>query len=65
MSPARLWRVSRPACLSYGSRTTPRSIVIQFRVLGVTDKGEDGMGDIEEDIFLRQLENMLLNSVGL
>ena len=38
---------------------------IRCRVLGSADKEDDGMGTIEEDIFLRQLENTMLNSVSL
>ncbi|KAJ7442205.1 hypothetical protein B0H11DRAFT_2348601 [Mycena galericulata] len=34
-------------------------------LLGGGDKEDDGMGAIEEDIFLRQLENTMLNSVSL
>ncbi|KII94419.1 hypothetical protein PLICRDRAFT_36689 [Plicaturopsis crispa FD-325 SS-3] len=40
-------------------------LIIRCRVLGGADKDEDGMGTIEEDIFLRQLENTMLNSVSL
>ncbi|KAK7040592.1 DNA-directed RNA polymerase subunit [Favolaschia claudopus] len=40
-------------------------LVIRCRVLGGGDKDDDGMGEIEEDIFLRQLENTMLNSVSL
>ena len=39
-------------------------LVIRCRVLGSPDKDDD-MGSIEEDIFLRQLENTMLNSVSL
>ncbi|KAJ7451085.1 DNA-directed RNA polymerase II, subunit 1 [Mycena latifolia] len=40
-------------------------LIIRCRVLGGGDKDDDGMGTIEEDIFLRQLENTMLNSVSL
>ena len=40
-------------------------LIIRCRVLGSMDKDDDGMGVIEEDIFLRQLENTMLNSVSL
>ncbi|KAF7336291.1 DNA-directed RNA polymerase subunit [Mycena venus] len=39
-------------------------LIIRYRVLGGGDKDDDGMGSIE-DIFLRQLENTMLNSVSL
>ncbi|VDC07033.1 unnamed protein product [Peniophora sp. CBMAI 1063] len=41
------------------------NLVIRCRVLGAMDKDDDGLGTIEEDIFLRQLENTMLNSVNL
>jgi len=41
-------------------------LIIRCRVLGRGDKDdEDGMGAIEEDIFLSQLENTMLSSVRL
>ena len=41
-------------------------LIICCRVLGRGDKDdEDSMGAIKEDIFLSQLENMMLNSVRL
>ena len=40
-------------------------LIIGCRVLGGADKDEDGLSNIEEDIFLRQLENTMLNSVSL
>ncbi|KAJ7507403.1 hypothetical protein B0H11DRAFT_2312920, partial [Mycena galericulata] len=40
-------------------------LIIRCRVLGGGDKEDDGMGAIEEDIFLRQLKNTMLNSVSL
>ncbi|TFK71732.1 beta and beta-prime subunits of DNA dependent RNA-polymerase [Pluteus cervinus] len=39
-------------------------LVIRCRVLGGSDKDEDG-NVVEEDVFLRQLENTMLNSVSL
>ncbi|KAF6751321.1 RNA polymerase II large subunit [Ephemerocybe angulata] len=39
-------------------------LVIRCRVLGSAEKDEEGLG-VEEDIFLRQLENTMLNSVTL
>ncbi|KAI0311763.1 beta and beta-prime subunits of DNA dependent RNA-polymerase [Amylostereum chailletii] len=47
------------------SEDNSEKLVIRCRVLGGGDKDEDGMGTIEEDIFLRQLENTMLNSVSL
>ena len=48
------------------SEDNSEKLVIRCRVLGGADKDEeDGMGAIEEDIFLRQLENTMLNSVSL
>ncbi|KAJ7816386.1 RNA polymerase Rpb1, domain 7-domain-containing protein, partial [Mycena leptocephala] len=40
-------------------------LIIRCRVLGGGDKDDDGIGSIEEDIFLRQLENTMLNPVSL
>ena len=40
-------------------------LVIRCRVLGGADKEEEDMGQVEEDIFLRSLENTMLNSVEL
>ncbi|KAJ7836355.1 DNA-directed RNA polymerase II, subunit 1 [Mycena olivaceomarginata] len=40
-------------------------LIIRCRVLGGGDKDDDGMGPTEEDVFLRQLENTMLNSVSL
>ncbi|KAF7371316.1 DNA-directed RNA polymerase subunit [Mycena sanguinolenta] len=40
-------------------------LVIRCRVLGGSEKADDGMGSFEEDVFLRQLENTMLNSVAL
>ncbi|KAA1468311.1 beta and beta-prime subunits of DNA dependent RNA-polymerase [Dentipellis sp. KUC8613] len=47
------------------SEDNSEKLVIRCRVLGGADKDEDSMGTIEEDIFLRQLENTMLNSVSL
>ncbi|OJA15625.1 hypothetical protein AZE42_11810, partial [Rhizopogon vesiculosus] len=40
-------------------------LIIRCRVLGGGDEDDDGLGTIEEDISLRQLENTMLNSVSL
>jgi DNA-directed RNA polymerase II subunit RPB1 len=40
-------------------------LIIRCRVIGGADKDDDGLGAIEEDIFLRQLENTMLKSVSL
>ncbi|ETW87772.1 hypothetical protein HETIRDRAFT_424453 [Heterobasidion irregulare TC 32-1] len=47
------------------SEDNSEKLVIRCRILGGADKDEDGMETIEEDIFLRQLENTMLNSVSL
>lgn len=47
------------------SEDNSEKLVIRCRVLGSADKEDDGNGTIEEDIFLRQLENTMLNSVSL
>ncbi|KAK7468334.1 DNA-directed RNA polymerase II core subunit rpo21 [Stygiomarasmius scandens] len=47
------------------SEDNSEKLVIRCRVLGGGDKDEDGMDSVEEDIFLRQLENTMLNSVSL
>ena len=47
------------------SEDNSEKLVIRCRVLGGADKDENGMGSIEEDRFLRQLENTMLNSVSL
>ncbi|KAF8123520.1 DNA-directed RNA polymerase II [Boletus edulis] len=47
------------------SEDNSEKLIIQCHVLGGADKDEDGMGAVEEDIFLRQLENTMLNSVNL
>ncbi|CAK5279790.1 unnamed protein product [Mycena citricolor] len=40
-------------------------LIIRCRVLGGGAKDDDGLESVEEDIFLRQLENTMLNSVSL
>lgn len=47
------------------SEDNSEKLVIRCRVLGGADKDDDGIGTIEEDIFLRQLENTMLNSISL
>ena len=47
------------------SEDNSEKLIVRCRVIGGADKDEDGMGVIEEDIFLRQLENTMLNSVSL
>ncbi|KIJ58730.1 hypothetical protein HYDPIDRAFT_163162 [Hydnomerulius pinastri MD-312] len=47
------------------SEDNSEKLVIRCRVLGGGEKEDDGMGTVEEDIFLRQLENTMLNSVSL
>ncbi|KAJ3898079.1 RNA polymerase Rpb1, domain 7-domain-containing protein [Lentinula edodes] len=47
------------------SEDNAEKLVIRCRVLGGADKDEDGTETLEEDIFLRQLENTMLNSVSL
>ncbi|KAF7797788.1 hypothetical protein EIP86_008990 [Pleurotus ostreatoroseus] len=47
------------------SEDNSEKLIICCRVLGGADKEDDGMGSVEEDIFLRQLENTMLNSVSL
>ena len=47
------------------SEDNSEKLVIRCRVLGGADKDEDDLGQVEEDIFLRQLENTMLNSVEL
>uniref|UniRef100_A0A8H7YB65 DNA-directed RNA polymerase subunit n=2 Tax=Psilocybe TaxID=71950 RepID=A0A8H7YB65_PSICU len=47
------------------SEDNSEKLVIRCRVLGSPDKEEDGLESVEEDIFLRQLENTMLNSVNL
>ena len=47
------------------SEDNSEKLIIRCRVLGGTDKEDDGMGSVEEDVFLRQLENTMLNSGSL
>ncbi|KAL6301005.1 beta and beta-prime subunits of DNA dependent RNA-polymerase [Sparassis latifolia] len=47
------------------SEDNSEKLIIRCRVLGGAEKDEDGMGTVEEDIFLRQLENTMLNSISL
>ncbi|KAI6107391.1 DNA-directed RNA polymerase II, subunit 1 [Pisolithus croceorrhizus] len=47
------------------SEDNSEKLVIRCRVLGGGDKDDDGLGTVEEDVFLRQLENTMLNSVSL
>ncbi|KAH9891211.1 beta and beta-prime subunits of DNA dependent RNA-polymerase [Cubamyces lactineus] len=47
------------------SEDNSEKLVIRCRVLGGADKDEEDLGQVEEDIFLRQLENTMLNSVSL
>lgn len=47
------------------SEDNSEKLIIRCRVLGGADKDEDGMGSVEEDVFLKQLENTMLNSVSL
>ena len=47
------------------SEDNSEKLLIRCHVLGGADKDEDDLGQVEEDIFLRQLENTMLNSVEL
>ncbi|EKM83352.1 hypothetical protein AGABI1DRAFT_65857 [Agaricus bisporus var. burnettii JB137-S8] len=47
------------------SEDNSEKLIIRCRVLGSPDKDDEGYGSVEEDIFLRQLENTMLNSVSL
>ncbi|KAH8111472.1 beta and beta-prime subunits of DNA dependent RNA-polymerase [Phellopilus nigrolimitatus] len=47
------------------SEDNAEKLIIRCRVLGGADKDEEGSDTVEEDIFLRQLENTMLNSVSL
>lgn len=47
------------------SEDNAEKLIIRCRVLGGGDKDEDGLGTTEDDIFLRQLENTMLNSTSL
>ncbi|TRM63029.1 hypothetical protein BD626DRAFT_497365 [Schizophyllum amplum] len=41
------------------------TMIIRCRVVSGEEKTEDGLEDVEEDVFLRQLENTMLNSIVL
>lgn len=47
------------------SEDNSEKLIIRCRVLGSMDKDEEGVAAVEEDMFLRQLENTMLNSVSL
>ncbi|KZT42808.1 beta and beta-prime subunits of DNA dependent RNA-polymerase [Sistotremastrum suecicum HHB10207 ss-3] len=47
------------------SEDNSEKLIIRCRVLAGMDKDEDDLGTVEEDVFLRQLENTMLNSVSL
>ncbi|OAX40965.1 hypothetical protein K503DRAFT_840724, partial [Rhizopogon vinicolor AM-OR11-026] len=47
------------------SEDNSQKLIIHCRVLGGCDKNDHGLGTVEEDIFLRQLEKTMLNSVSL
>lgn len=47
------------------SEDNAEKLVIRCRVLSGTGKDVDVIGEVEEDIFLRQLESTMLNSIGL
>ncbi|KAG2339565.1 hypothetical protein BDR05DRAFT_967736 [Suillus weaverae] len=47
------------------SEDSSEKLIIHCCVLGSGDKDDDGLKTVEEDIFLRQLENTMLNSVSL
>jgi DNA-directed RNA polymerase II subunit RPB1 len=47
------------------SEDNSEELVIRCRVLGGADKDDTGQDSVEEDIFLRQLENTMLNSITL
>ncbi|KIM39097.1 hypothetical protein M413DRAFT_447445 [Hebeloma cylindrosporum] len=47
------------------SEDNSEKLIIRCRVYGTPDKEDDEMGAIEEDIFLRQLEKTMLDSVSL
>jgi DNA-directed RNA polymerase II subunit RPB1 len=47
------------------SEDNTEKFIIGCRVLGTADKDRDGLGTVEEDIFSRQLEDTILNSVSL
>jgi DNA-directed RNA polymerase II subunit RPB1 len=47
------------------SEDNSEKLIIRCRVMGGADKEDEGGSPMEEDIFLRQLENTMLNSVSL
>jgi len=47
------------------SEDNSEKLIIRCRVLGGVDKEDDGLGVLEEDMFLRQLELTMLNSISL
>lgn len=47
------------------SEDNAEKLVLRCRVVGGSEKDEDGLGNVEEDVFLRQLETTMLNSVNL
>ncbi|KAG1782895.1 RNA polymerase Rpb1, domain 7-domain-containing protein [Suillus placidus] len=47
------------------SEDNSEKLIIRCCVLGGGEKDNDGLGTVEEDIFLRQLENTMLNSISL
>ena len=47
------------------SEDNSEKLVIRCRVMGGADKDESGSGTDEEDVFLRQLENTMLNTISL
>jgi DNA-directed RNA polymerase II subunit RPB1 len=47
------------------SEDNSEKLIIRCRAMGSPDKEDDGSAAIEEDVFLRQLENTMLSSVAL
>ncbi|KIJ45198.1 hypothetical protein M422DRAFT_251383 [Sphaerobolus stellatus SS14] len=47
------------------SEDNAEKLIIRCRVIGGMEKDDDGLASVEEDVFLRQLENTMLNSVSL
>ncbi|KAI6137077.1 RNA polymerase 2 [Pisolithus sp. B1] len=47
------------------SEDSSEKLVIHCHVLGGGDKDDDGLGTVKEDVFLHQLEKMMLNLVSL
>ncbi|KAH9949477.1 beta and beta-prime subunits of DNA dependent RNA-polymerase [Amylocystis lapponica] len=47
------------------SEDNSQKLIIRCRVLGGADKDDDDMDTVEEDIFLRQLETTMLNTISL